>query len=256
MLHLLYARFFTRALAACGYLGVTEPFAGLFTQGMVCHETYRDAAGNWLFPEEVRRDDGAAARRGGPPGRRRPHREDVEIEEERGRARDHRRRLRRRHGAALSPERQPARARSRMDRCRHRGRVALCQPAVAARDRSAGGAAAAGTKVAARSAAGARRAAPRTSTRDRRRDGGSRQVPLQPRGGACARAHQRDRGARRRRTTAGAVLREAIETAVRLLGADDAASRRGAVAGARPPRGSWPTSRGPRPIPGSRARSA
>jgi leucyl-tRNA synthetase len=59
VLHLLYARFFTRALAACGYLGVTEPFAGLFTQGMVCHETYRDAAGNWLFPEEVQHQDGA-----------------------------------------------------------------------------------------------------------------------------------------------------------------------------------------------------
>jgi leucyl-tRNA synthetase len=60
VLHLLYARFFTRALAACGYLGVTEPFAGLFTQGMVCHETYRDTEGNWLFPEEVQRDaDGA-----------------------------------------------------------------------------------------------------------------------------------------------------------------------------------------------------
>ncbi|MDE2227610.1 MAG: leucine--tRNA ligase [Alphaproteobacteria bacterium] len=56
VLHLLYSRFFTRALARCGYFALTEPFAGLFTQGMVCHETYQDAAGNWLFPEEVRRD--------------------------------------------------------------------------------------------------------------------------------------------------------------------------------------------------------
>jgi len=53
ILHLLYARFFTRALAEVGYVGVKEPFAGLFTQGMVCHETYKDAEGKWLFPEEV-----------------------------------------------------------------------------------------------------------------------------------------------------------------------------------------------------------
>jgi leucyl-tRNA synthetase len=56
VLHLLYSRFFTRALRDCGYVGLKEPFAGLFTQGMVCHETYRDEAGNWLFPEEVTRD--------------------------------------------------------------------------------------------------------------------------------------------------------------------------------------------------------
>jgi len=57
VLHLLYSRFFTRALRDCGYLGIKEPFAGLFTQGMVCHETYQDPSGNWLFPEEVHRDD-------------------------------------------------------------------------------------------------------------------------------------------------------------------------------------------------------
>jgi leucyl-tRNA synthetase len=60
VLHLLYSRFFTRALRDCGYIGVTEPFAGLFTQGMVCHETYRDAAGQWLFPEDVHRNDAGA----------------------------------------------------------------------------------------------------------------------------------------------------------------------------------------------------
>jgi leucyl-tRNA synthetase len=56
VLHLLYARFFTRALQQCGYLGVEEPFAGLFTQGMVCHETYQDSKGAWLFPDDVRAD--------------------------------------------------------------------------------------------------------------------------------------------------------------------------------------------------------
>ncbi len=56
ILHLLYSRFFMRALRDCGYLNLAEPFAGLFTQGMVCHETYRDREGNWLFPEEVPRN--------------------------------------------------------------------------------------------------------------------------------------------------------------------------------------------------------
>ncbi len=58
ILHLLYARFFTRAMKACGHLGIDEPFAGLFTQGMVCHETYRDDRG-WVAPIDiVRGDDG------------------------------------------------------------------------------------------------------------------------------------------------------------------------------------------------------
>jgi leucyl-tRNA synthetase len=56
ILHLLYSRFFTRALRDTGHLKVAEPFAGLFTQGMVCHETYRDASGAWLFPTDVKRD--------------------------------------------------------------------------------------------------------------------------------------------------------------------------------------------------------
>lgn len=53
VLHLLYSRFFTRALKACGYLNITEPFEGLLTQGMVCHATYRDEQGKWLFPSDV-----------------------------------------------------------------------------------------------------------------------------------------------------------------------------------------------------------
>ncbi|HEV2302061.1 MAG TPA: leucine--tRNA ligase, partial [Stellaceae bacterium] len=57
VLHLLYSRFFMRALKRCGYVDLDEPFAGLFTQGMVCHETYQDRDGEWLFPEEVAADD-------------------------------------------------------------------------------------------------------------------------------------------------------------------------------------------------------
>jgi len=53
VLHLLYSRFFTRALKTCGYLDVEEPFAGLLTQGMICHETYKSSEGKWLFPGDV-----------------------------------------------------------------------------------------------------------------------------------------------------------------------------------------------------------
>ncbi len=55
ILHLLYARFWTRALSYIGMIDVKEPFASLFTQGMVTHQTYQDAAGKWLSPEEVKR---------------------------------------------------------------------------------------------------------------------------------------------------------------------------------------------------------
>lgn len=53
ILHLLYSRFFVRAMRRTGHLTLDEPFQGLFTQGMVCHETYKDTAGKWLFPEDV-----------------------------------------------------------------------------------------------------------------------------------------------------------------------------------------------------------
>ena len=61
ILHLLYARFFTRALNDSGLMNMPagEPFAGLFTQGMVTHETYKSAEGKWLAPDEVEHRDGA-----------------------------------------------------------------------------------------------------------------------------------------------------------------------------------------------------
>ncbi len=52
ILHLLYSRFFTRAMKKAGYTSLDEPFAGLFTQGMVVHETYR-ANGEWVSPEDI-----------------------------------------------------------------------------------------------------------------------------------------------------------------------------------------------------------
>jgi leucyl-tRNA synthetase len=68
ILHLLYSRFFTRAMRETGHLGLAsgEPFAGLFTQGMVKHETYKAMDGRWLYPTEVEKlPDGTAVLRGG-----------------------------------------------------------------------------------------------------------------------------------------------------------------------------------------------
>ena len=55
ILHLLYSRFWTRAMREVQMTDRDEPFDGLFTQGMVCHETYRAGDGTWLLPEEVER---------------------------------------------------------------------------------------------------------------------------------------------------------------------------------------------------------
>ena len=65
ILHLLYSRFFTRAMKATGHVTLEEPFAGLFTQGMVTHESYKALDGRWLYPEEIeKRADGSAILRG------------------------------------------------------------------------------------------------------------------------------------------------------------------------------------------------
>jgi len=65
ILHLLYSRFFVRGMHATGHVKIDEPFAGLFTQGMVQHESYKGADGRWLYPEEVeKRPDGTSVVRG------------------------------------------------------------------------------------------------------------------------------------------------------------------------------------------------
>jgi leucyl-tRNA synthetase len=58
ILHLLYSRFFTKGLKECNKnFNISEPFKNLFTQGMVCHETYKDQSNNWLYPEEIDKID-------------------------------------------------------------------------------------------------------------------------------------------------------------------------------------------------------
>lgn len=64
ILHLLYARYFTRCLKKLGYVNVEEPFKALLTQGMICHETYKTKeTGQWVFPSEILyKDDGTLVR--------------------------------------------------------------------------------------------------------------------------------------------------------------------------------------------------
>jgi leucyl-tRNA synthetase len=63
ILHLLYSRFFTRAMKEVGLVGLDEPFAGLFTQGMVVHETYKAQDGSWVQPADIRFETEAGERR-------------------------------------------------------------------------------------------------------------------------------------------------------------------------------------------------
>ena len=58
ILHLLYSRFYMRAMTRTGHAGLDEPFAGLFTQGMICHETYRTENGDWVEPANILEGDG------------------------------------------------------------------------------------------------------------------------------------------------------------------------------------------------------
>ena len=58
ILHLLYSRFFMQSISfENDKFNLTEPFSGLFTQGMVCHETYKDQSNNWISPDEIETED-------------------------------------------------------------------------------------------------------------------------------------------------------------------------------------------------------
>ncbi len=64
ILHLLYSRFFTKGVNLINKnIDISEPFKNLFTQGMVCHETYKDEEGNWLFPHEIKKLDKLVAQK-------------------------------------------------------------------------------------------------------------------------------------------------------------------------------------------------
>ena len=218
ILHLLYARFWTRALQHLGELGMAEPFKGLFTQGMVTHETYRAGDGSWLSPDEVtqgRRRLGPHRKR--PSGDAGPHREDVQVQAQHDRSRADPRQIWRRRGALVHAVGQPARARPRMVGSRDRGRVALRPARVAAGHDSVG------------AGEGEDDALKRKLHRDHRRGRrGDRRASVQQGGGAALRAHQRDReghavgDARRGGADAGPAGR-----------ADGAAPRRGMLGAAR-----------------------
>ena len=128
ILHLLYSRFFTRAMKATGHIGMDEPFAGMFTQGMVVHETYQKADGTYATPAEVKIETGGNGRRAslidtGEEVDDRRDREDVEVEAQHRRSRRHHRDLRRRRRALVHAVGFAARPRRDLERgaaCRAR----------------------------------------------------------------------------------------------------------------------------------------
>ena len=206
VLHLLYSRFFMRALKHCGYIDLDEPFAGLFTQGMVLHQTYQNSAEEWLFPKEVNADaDGRLTDAGGRPvtiGRlekmSKSKKNVVDLDD-----------IVDTYGADtarlyLLSDSPPERDLEWTDD-RHRGHLALCQPAVA-HGVGAGRRAAAARHARCRptSSPALDRVAPPDPQDDRRGHRRSRQVPLQPRRRPHPRTDQRARRTCRRRKPAPA----------------------------------------------------
>ena len=186
ILHLLYSRFFMRAMTDTGHLELAEPFAGLFTQGMVIHETYRDAGRQVA---ECRRKSASSAmtapsrravadreRRGGDHRRRR---ENVEVEAEHRRSRRFIVALRRRHGALVHAVGLAARARRAVDRGGRAGRLALRAAGLAAGRRGGGAGREHGAKRPATFSPARRGTAPRRPSRAGRRQPQYRRVALQ-----------------------------------------------------------------------------
>ena len=140
ILHLLYSRFFTRAMKATGHIGMDEPFAGMFTQGMVVHETYQKADGSYVTPAEVRIEAGGNGKRAillttGEDITIGADREDVEVEAQHRRPRRHHRDLWRRRRALVHAVGFAARPRRDLERRAGAGRLALRAAAVAAGQR-------------------------------------------------------------------------------------------------------------------------
>ena len=252
ILHLLYSRFFARAMKATGHLGVDEPFAGLFTQGMVVHETYRRGDGSWASPAEVRISEDGGSRQAfdaatGEPSRDRRHREDVEVEAEHRRPERHHGDLRRRHRALVHALRFAARARRDLDRGRCRRRAPLRAAHLAAgrtRRQTLGQRFARAAEARPNELSPTRWSCdkPPTGPSPRSRSNIRRSASMSPWREFTSWSTRSPRPWRfcrrcgRIRLTFHwvAALREALELLVADDGADDAASGRGMLAGARP----------------------
>ena len=201
ILHLLYSRFWTRAMREVQMTSRDEPFDGLFTQGMVCHETYRAADGTWLLPEEVERSATAARSCASPT---------------RARSRSAARRRcpsRRRTSSTRTRSSTTTAPTPRAGSCCRTARPSATsngpRPASPAPGASSSGCSAsparrspslppAGTPKPDVVLRGGDRAAPRRAQDHRRRLGRHRGLPLQQGGGAALRARQRHRSASKR----------------------------------------------------------